>query len=74
LFDNEDVERKRNIIKTKSDIEKKTEQRNNVQELLRDGKLTNEEYRELKNPIDSDLFRLERELSILNEEITPFKG
>jgi len=32
-----------------------------------------EEYRELKNPIDSDLFRLERELSILNEETTPFK-
>ena len=73
LFDNEDVERKRNIIKIKSDIEKKTAQRNNVQELLRDGKLTIEEYRELKNPIDSDLFRLERELSILNEETTPFK-
>ncbi len=73
LFENEDIDRKRNIIKTKSDIEKKTEQRNNVQELLRDGKLTIEEYRELKNPIDSDLFRLERELSILNEETTPFK-
>jgi len=73
LFENEDVERKRKIVKTKSEVEKKIEQRKNVQEFLRDGKLTIEEYRELKNPIDSDLFRLERELSILNEETTPFK-
>ena len=49
------------------------EQRNNIQELLRDGKLTIEEYRELKNPIDSELFRLERDLLILNEETTPYK-
>ena len=73
LFENEDVERKRNIIKIKSTIEKKIEQRNNVQELLKDGKLTIEEYRELKNPIDSELFRLERDLSILDEETTPYK-
>ena len=73
LFENEDVERKRNIVKIKSTIEKKIEQRNNVQELLRDGKLTIEEYRELKNPIDSELFRLERDLLILNEETTPYK-
>ena len=73
LFENEDVVRKRNIVKIKSTIEKKIEQRNNVQELLRDGKLTIEEYRELKNPIDSELFRLERDLLILNEETTPYK-
>jgi len=40
---------------TKSEIEKKKDQRNNMQELLRDGKLTIDEYRELKNPIDADI-------------------
>ncbi|MFM7911878.1 MAG: hypothetical protein ACKO9W_06810, partial [Bacteroidota bacterium] len=64
---------KRNITKTKTEIDKKTEQRNRLQGLLLDGKLTTEEYRELKNPIDSDLFRLEKHLSSLNEETTPFK-
>jgi hypothetical protein len=73
LFENEDIERKRKISKTKEDITRKNDQRNNIQELLRDGKLTIEEYRELKNPIDSELFRLERELSELSEEMTPFK-
>jgi site-specific DNA recombinase len=73
FFENEDVDRKRNIVKTKTEIEKKTEQRNRLQILLLDGKLTTEEYRELKTPIDSDLFRLEKHLSSLNEETSPFK-
>ncbi len=73
LFENEDIERKRSIVRVKSEIEKKTEQRNNIQELLRDGKLTIEEYRELKNPIDADLFQLERRITELNEETTPYK-
>ena len=73
LFDNEDIERRRSIVKTNLDIEKKNEQRNNIQELLRDGKLTIEEYRELKNPIDADIYQLERKITELNEETTPFK-
>lgn len=40
---------------------------------MKDGKLTIEEYRELKNPIDADPFRLQKQLSLLNEETTPFK-
>ncbi len=73
MFENEDVERKRNLAKTISEIEKKNEQKNNIQELLRDGKLTIEEYRELKNPIDSDIFRLEKIQSELNEQFSPYK-
>ena len=73
LFDNEDIERKRNIVKTNSEIEKKNDQRNNIQELLRDGKLDIDEYRELKNPIDADIYLLKRKLTDLNEEMTPYK-
>ena len=73
LFDNEDIERKKNIVKTNSEIEKKKDQRNNIQELLRDGKIEIDEYRELKNPIDADIYQLERKLTELNEEMTPYK-
>ena len=73
MFENEDVERKRNLAKTISEIEKKNEQKNNIQELLRDGKLTIEEYRELKNPIDADLYRLEKIQLELNEQFSPYK-
>ena len=73
MFENEYLERKRKISKTNEDIRRKTEQKNNIQELLRDGKLTIEEYRELKNPIDADLFRLEKQKLELNEQFSPYK-
>lgn len=73
LFESEDMDRLKGMVKLNSEIEKLNGQNRVIQEHLMNGKLTVEEYRELKTPNDLKIFEFERDLKELSILTTPYK-
>ncbi len=73
FFDNDDINRKNDIIKCNNEIEKLNKRRVFVDEQYMDGQIIASEYQDLKNNINSRLFEEKRRLQELNEINSPFK-
>ncbi|MEN9336944.1 MAG: site-specific recombinase [Bacteroidota bacterium] len=73
LFENDDINRKKNIQKSNEEIERLNKRRSFVEEQYMDGKLPAQEYQDLKNNINTRLFNEKNKLQELQEVFSPFR-
>ena len=73
LFDNDDLNRKKNIQKATEEIEKLNKRKSFIDEQYMDGMLPAQEYQDLKNNINTRLFNEKNKLQELQEVMSPFR-
>ena len=73
LFDNDDLNRKKNIQKSLDEVERLNKRKSFVEEQYMDGELPAQEYQDLKNNINTRLFNEKNKLQELQEVLSPFK-
>ncbi len=73
LFENDDLNRKKNIKKTNDEIERLNKRKSFIEEQYLDGLLPSQEYQDLKNNINSHLFDENIKLRELEEVLSPFR-
>jgi DNA invertase Pin-like site-specific DNA recombinase len=73
LFDAEDTMRTKSIQMTKDEISNLKQRKERIQNEYMDGKISSQDYQELKMNIDTKVFENERKLKDMNEEHSPYK-
>ena len=71
-FESSSVKRKKSIKNLSIEIDKLNKRREFINNEYMDGKLSSEDYQELKNSINSKLFKLKNQLDELNNQTSPF--
>ncbi|WP_335974089.1 recombinase family protein [Gaetbulibacter jejuensis] len=71
-FESDSTNRKSSIRNLMIEIEKLSKRREFINDEYMDGKLSSEDYQELKNSINSKLFELKNQLDELNKQTSPF--
>ena len=71
-FESDSTNRKSSIKNLRVEIEKLDKRREFINNEYMDGKLSSEDYQELKNSINSKLFELKNQLDELNNQTSPF--
>ncbi len=73
IFDKEDLNRKDEIVKSKSEIERKEQRKIILQDNYLDGKIEPHDYQEMKGRVDKELGLLRGKLNDLTEQTSPYK-
>jgi DNA invertase Pin-like site-specific DNA recombinase len=73
LFDAEDSMRTKSIQLTKDEISNLKQRKERIQNEYMDGKISSQDYQELKMNIDTKVFDNERKLKDMNKEHSPYK-
>ena len=74
IFDKEDINRKSDIENLKNETTRLNNRRGNLQERLMDNDITPQDYKEMKQKIESDLNVCQSKLNNLNLGMTPYKN
>jgi hypothetical protein len=73
LFEAEDTMRMKSTQMTKDEISNLKQRKERIQNEYMDGKISSQDYQELKMNIDTKVFENERKLKDMNEEHSPYK-
>jgi hypothetical protein len=73
LFENDDLNRKKNIQKSLDEVERLNRRKTFIEEQYMDGELPAQEYQDLKNNINTRLFNEKNKLQELQEVLSPFR-
>ncbi len=73
LFEKEDLYRRDEIQRIKKEIEKLEGRKSNLQSLILDGKITAEDYNDMKRKVEKDLILIKNRLNGLQDEPSPYK-
>ena len=73
LFENDDLNRKKNIQKSLDEVERLNKRKSFIEEQYMDGELPAQEYQDLKNNINTRLFNEKNKLQELQEVLSPFR-
>ena len=73
LFENDDMNRKKNIQKSLDEVERLNKRKSFIEEQYMDGELPSHEYQDLKNNINTRLFNEKNKLQELQEVLSPFR-
>ena len=73
LFDKEDIERRNEVFKINTELDKNRERKNNLQGLLLDGKIMPDDYQQMKQKIEKESALLNGKLGELQQKLTPFR-
>ena len=73
LFENDDLNRKKNIQKSLDEVERLNKRKTFIEEQYMDGELPAQEYQDLKNNINTRLFNEKSKLQEQQEVLSPFR-
>jgi site-specific DNA recombinase len=73
LFENDDLNRKKNIQKALDEVERLNKRKSFIEEQYMDGELPAQEYQSLKNNINTRLFNERSKLQEIQEVLSPFR-
>ncbi len=73
LFENDDLNRKKNIQKSLDEVERLNRRKTFIEEQYMDGELPAQEYQDLKNNINTRLFNEKSKLQEQQEVLSPFR-
>ena len=73
VFENENVDRRKNIKQCEETLVKLNNRKKRIQDDYMDGKISSGDYQDLKMNIDNQIFTEERNLNNFSKEISPFR-
>ena len=73
LFENDDLNRKRNIQKSLDEVERLNKRKSFIEEQYMDGLIPAQEYQDLKNNLNTRLFNEKSKLQDSQEVLSPFR-